>query len=347
MATLSNLSSTPSSLLFPLSLSHCIPDPLIVFDPIEGKVLFANDLFVLLLGFSLPELMGKYVYNLDFHTPDSPTWQVQAAALKHNGRVKTQTLYRKKNGDMIPVEISIGFCREASECIVCVVRDISHFMKQTEKISISLQEKEHLLKEIHHRVKNNLQTISSLLSLGSKKIKSKSVLNVLQESQNRIHAIATVHEILYRSDMDGRVDMSKYLKYLTASLIDSFGPLAKGVSINLHTQKLFFLMDTAMPCGLIVNELITNAIQHAFMEDPSVKVIDVGLSQDEEGELTLSVKDSGCGYHPSHTNEDLSVGLKMVTILAKQLDGKLKREDGAGTEFLVFFTAPDVIKEKK
>jgi len=345
MPTLSNLSSTP--LAIPLSFSDCIPDPIIIFDPIEGKVLFANDLFVLLLGYSMVELMDKYVYNLDFHTPDASAWQVQADALKHNGRIQTQTLYRKKNGNMIPVEISIGFCREGFECIVCVVHDISHLMKQTEKISISLQEKEHLLKEIHHRVKNNLQTISSLLSLGSKKIKNQSVLNVLQEIQNRIHAIATVHEILYKSDMAGRVDMSKYLKYLLASLIDSFGLLAKGVSVNLKTQKLFFLMDMAMPCGLIVNELITNAIQHAFTKDTAVKVIDIALSQNTDGKITLSVKDSGVGFHLDNENEEVSVGLKMVTILAKQLDGELKRIDSDGTEFRVIFNAPDVIREEE
>jgi len=343
MPTISDLGSTS---LIPLSFSHCIPAPLVVFDPIEGKVLFANDLFALLLGYSDVELIQKHVYDLDFHTPDSPTWQVQADALKHSGRIQTQTLYRKKNGSMIPVEISIGFCREGFECIVCVVHDISHFMKQTEKISISLQEKEHLLREIHHRVKNNLQTISSLLSLGSKKIKNESVLNVLQESQNRIHAIATVHELLYKSDMAGRVDMSKYLKYLIASLIDSFGSLAKGVKVNLNTQRLFFLMDTAMPCGLIVNELITNAIWHAFTKDTATKIIDVMLTQNDEGLITLGVKDTGCGFHPNGDNEQISVGLKMVTILAKQLDGELKRDDGEGTNFQVLFKAPDVIKEE-
>ncbi|MDO9206797.1 MAG: histidine kinase dimerization/phosphoacceptor domain -containing protein [Sulfuricurvum sp.] len=341
MTALSTINSIP------LSFSHCIPDPLIVFDPIEGKVLFANDLFAFLLEYSIPELMKKRITDLDLHIPDLLTWQAQTTALKHNGRVQTQSLYRKKNGDMLPVEISTVFCRDATECVVSVVHDISQFIKQTEKISISLQEKEHLLKEIHHRVKNNLQTISSLLSLGSKKIKSESVLNVLQESQNRIHAIATVHEILYKSDMAGRVDMSKYLKYLIASLIDSFGPLAKGVNVNLNTQKLFFLMDTAMPCGLIVNELITNAIQHAFTKDTAVKVIDIALYQNTDGQITLSVKDSGIGFHPDNENEEVSVGLKMVTILAKQLDGELKRDDGEGTTFRVLFNAPDVIKEEE
>lgn len=339
--------STSAINSIPLSFSHCIPDPLIVFDPIEGKVLFVNDLFASLLDYSIPELMKKRISDLDLHIPDLLTWQAQTTALKHNGRVQTQSLYRKKNGDMLPVEISTVFCRDATECVVSVVHDISQFIKQTEKISISLQEKEHLLKEIHHRVKNNLQTISSLLSLGSKKIKSESVLNVLQESQNRIHAIATVHEILYKSDMAGRVDMSKYLKSLIASLIDSFGPLAKGVNVNLNTQKLFFLMDTAMPCGLIVNELITNAIQHAFTKDTAVKGIDIELYQNMDGQITLSVKDSGVGFHPDNENEEVSVGLKMVTILAKQLDGELKRDDGEGTKFRVLFNAPDVIKEEE
>ncbi len=341
MPTISNLRSTP------LPFSYCIPDPLIVFDPVEGNVLFVNDYFALLLGFSVSELMEKHINDLDYHIPDLLTWQAQTTALKHNGRIQTQSLYRKQNGDMLPVEISSVFCKDTAECVVSVVHDISKFIQQNEEISISLQEKEQLLKEIHHRVKNNLQTISSLLSLGSKKIKNESVLNVLQETQNRIHAIATVHEILYKSDIAGRVDMSKYLKYLIASLIDSFGPLAQGISINLNTQKLFFLMDTAMPCGLIVNELITNAIGHAFTKDTSSKIIEVTLNSNKDGELTLSVKDSGIGFHPNPENENISVGLKMVTILAKQLDGELKRYDGEGTEFRILFTAPDVINEEE
>lgn len=327
--------------------SHfCIPAPMIAFDPIEGGIVFANAFLASMLDYSMEELLQKQIIDLDMHMSDLFSWQIQASALKHNGRILTQSLYCKKNGELIPVEISSMYCREPSECVICIIHDISHYTKQTEEISISLQEKEHLLKEIHHRVKNNLQTISSLLSLGSKKIKNESALNALQESQNRIHAIATVHEVLYKSDRVGRVEMSIYFKYLLASLIDSFGPMAEGMSINLNIENIFLLMDTAMPCGLIANELVTNAIQHAFTEDTSVKNIDIALYQNDQSMIILSVKDTGIGFCEETENKDTSVGLKLVKILAKQLDGELEIFHDNGTEFRVSFSPFEAIKEQ-
>lgn len=328
----------------PLPFHHCIPIALITFDPMEGSVVFANELIASMLGYHVSEMLTKKVMDFDAHVQDLFGWQALAASLKHNGQVLTQSLYRKKNGDTIPVEISSMYCREVSESVVCAIHDISCYTKQTEEISISLQEKEHLLKEIHHRVKNNLQTISSLLSLGSKKIQNELALNALQDSQNRIQAIATVHEVLYKSDRIGRVDMSIYFKHLISSLIESFGSIAHDVKINMYIQNIFLVMDIAMPCGLIANELITNAIQHAFNADISIKNIDITMVQNSDSDIIFSINDNGVGFRDDTENKDTSVGLKLVKILVKQLNGQLEIMNQDGTEFRVLFSALDAIK---
>lgn len=341
------LLSESQLLLNTLSWKHCIPEALIVFDTIEGRVLFANKYAALLLGYESNEIMQLRITDIDLHSFDLLSWQGQSSSLKRNGRIVTKNLYRKKDGNTIPVEIASNYCSNGSECIICIIHDISPYTEQTEKISISLQEKEHLLKEIHHRVKNNLQTISSLLSLGRKKIKDKAVANVLQESQNRIFAIATVHEILYKSDHAGRVDMSTYLQFLTNSLVDSFGDLASEVTIERTIEPLFFVMDTAMPCGLIVNELITNALQHAFYEFQKDKKITITLHQNDTGSIILKVIDNGKGFDNEDQNNTVSVGLKLVNILTKQLDGTIQVNTDRGSVFQLIFHAPDMIGGEK
>lgn len=342
-----SLSSEPLSLLTLLSSNYCIPEALIVFDPTEGKVVFANKYASLLLGYESTQLLKVRITDIDLHTSDLLSWQGQSSSLKRNGRIVSKSLYRKKNGKIFPVEIASNYCNNGLEYVICIIHDISPYTEQTEKISISLQEKEHLLKEIHHRVKNNLQTISSLLSLGRKKIKDESVAKVLQESQNRIHAIATVHEILYKSDRAGRVDMSTYLRFLTNSLVDSFGALASEVTIERDIEPLFFVMDTAMPCGLIVNELVTNALQHAFYESQNDKKITIALHQDSVGSIILKVIDNGKGFNNDDQNNTSSVGLKLVNILIKQLDGTIQVNTNKGTIFELIFNAPDMIEGEK
>lgn len=327
-----------------LSWKQCIPEAMIVVDTNEGNVIFANEYITHLLGYQESEFLTIKISDIDAHTPNLLSWQAQFTALKHHGRVLTKGLYRHKDGHFVPVEIAASYCNEGLECVICIIHDISQYTEQTEKISISLQEKEHLLKEIHHRVKNNLQTISSLLTLGRKKIKDTAVADVLQESQNRIHAIATVHEILYKSDRAGRVDMSHYIRLLIHSLMDGFGPLGNGVLIDQQIEPFYFLMDTAMPCGLIINELVTNALQHAFNETQTNKKIMLSLYTDTQGSIILNVTDNGKGFDIKEENNGVSVGLKLVKILTKQLDGNIEIDSEHGTRFRLTFRAPDMIE---
>jgi len=326
------------------SWRHYLPEPMMVIDMMEGEIVFANDWLHKMLGYKAPELIGEKITAIDIHINGTLSWQTYSTTLKRNGRISTHSLYRTHDKNLIPVEIASLYCNEGGEFIVSIIHDISQYTEETEKISISLQEKEHLLREIHHRVKNNLQTISSLLSLGRKKITDQAVADVLQESQNRIHAIATVHELLYKSDQAGRVDMSYYLKHLINALSDSFGLLSHEIEICFEIEPLYFLMDTAMPCGLIVNELVTNAIQHAFDETISKKVIQITLRSNSPEMAILTISDNGIGLPMVSADESKTVGLKLVNILTKQLDGTFHIKREHGTEFEFIFNAPDMIK---
>lgn len=212
-----------------------------------------------------------------------------------------------------------------------------------EKVRASLQEKELLLKEVHHRVKNNMQVISSLLSFQSDTIDDTRYRTMFLECQNRIKAMSLVHEKLYHSQDIGRIDFNSYLRSLAAGLYNFYGSNSSRISLQLDVEDVSFTIDTAIPCGLIVNELIANCLKHAF---PNVEngTITVALRKAEPGEkeedrYELDVRDNGIGL-PADLNvrETTSVGLQIVRILAEhQLQGSMKVRSNGGTEFRILF----------
>lgn len=198
----------------------------------------------------------------------------------------------------------------------------------------SLEEKETLLKEIHHRVKNNLQLISSLLSLQMHHASSKPVRAMLQSIQNRIRSMGLVHEALYRASDLSKVDPGDYLGGLTDELATAFSRVGVCVHSEIHGHPLD--IDTAGPCGLIVNELVTNSLQHAFPEGASGEVL--VKFQDQEGGLrVLSVTDDGIGMRQSPSPDKSTLGLQLVQSLADQLGGTMEVHRDGGTMVRVSF----------
>lgn len=186
------------------------------------------------------------------------------------------------------------------------------------------KEKEYLIREIHHRVKNNLQVLSSLLHLQSKYIKDKAALEAIRESENRVEAMGLIHQKLYMGINPGTVDMNDYLKNLGISLLDSFGLLTtEQVTINYKLDPIYLDVDTAMIIGLIVNELLTNSLKYAF---PEGRTGEIELSFCEEnGKLCLQVKDNGIGSAKApELNNGTAFGLNLVKILSKKLKGDSK-----------------------
>lgn len=214
-------------------------------------------------------------------------------------------------------------------------REITERVRAEAKIKASLKEKEILLQEIHHRVKNNLQVISSLLNLQSQGIQDTKTLEIFQESQNRIRSMALIHEKLYRSQDLARVDFAEYIRNLASFLIRSYR--SRAVRLDLRAGDVFLSIDNAVPCGLIVNELISNALKHAFVDgrEGEIRVI---LRQANDHQVQLIVGDNGVGLP---TDVDYmntgSLGLQLVDMLVQQLDGTLEIRNNVGAEFEITF----------
>lgn len=210
-------------------------------------------------------------------------------------------------------------------------------VKSGQLIRSSLQEKETLLKEVHHRVKNNLQLIVSLLRLQSRKAGDGRVRAMFEESQNRVLSISLVHDMLYQAGEVVHVELGDYLRSLAAQLVR--GWTAAAIELSVAASPVHFAPDIAVPCGLIVNELVTNALKHAF-PDRASGAIRVSLDRAPDGRLKLSVQDDGVGL-PERLEPGSSggLGLELVAALVRQLQGTLEIHRNAGTAFDIYFQA--------
>jgi two-component sensor histidine kinase len=207
------------------------------------------------------------------------------------------------------------------------------------QIRTSLHVKEVLLKEIHHRVKNNLQVVSSLLSLQAGQTDDQLATALLNDSQNRVKAMALIHENLYQSSDLGRINFTDYVNGLLQFLIPAY-QTAGQVAFQAQAEDIWLSLDCAVPCGLIINELVSNALKHAFPGGLD-GLVQVEMHRDGE-QFTLSVKDNGIGL-PAGFNfrNTTSLGLQLVRSLAYQLDGSVEMLDGVGTAVKITFPAQD------
>jgi two-component sensor histidine kinase len=213
----------------------------------------------------------------------------------------------------------------------------SIYRKQTQdQIKASLEEKEVLLKEIHHRVKNNMQIISSLLRLQSVEVKSKTVQNMYKVSRNRIKSMALIHESLYRSKDFSRIDFSEYIDKLATHLHSIYCTKDSQIKIVQDVKNVSLDINRAIPCGLIINELISNSFRHAFGPNGNGK-IQIKMSE-QNGNYLLKVQDNGKGL-PKEVNfqNTETLGLQVIRDLVKQLDGKLTLDRKKGTAFTITF----------
>ena len=221
--------------------------------------------------------------------------------------------------------------------LACLAIDLTHRKEIELKLRKLLNEKEVLLKEVHHRVKNNLQVISSILNLQSSYVKNKKILDILRESQNRIKAMSFIHESLYRSDDFSFVNFSSYINSLSSNLVQTY--IIKHVNINLELDlgNVNLSLDQAIPCGLIINELVSNSIKYAFPFNRNGKIRIELIKQGNK--INLKVSDNGVGLPDNLDVENTdTLGLQLVYILISQLDGDIKVINKKGTTFLFNFT---------
>jgi PAS domain S-box-containing protein len=217
------------------------------------------------------------------------------------------------------------------------VLDITESQLAQEQIQASLEEKVVLLKEIHHRVKNNLQIIISLLNLQSNRVKEPQTLKTLQECQNRVSSMALIHEQLYQSEDLAKIDFAEYAQNLVANLYSSYEIYEAAIQIKINIDNIYLNVDTAIPCGLIVNELVSNSLKYAFPLRRKGEIsIDFYLENDDY--FHLCVKDNGVGIPPEiNTDKTTSLGLQLVKALTRQLQGTLILNRDMGTEFKIRF----------
>jgi two-component sensor histidine kinase len=214
-------------------------------------------------------------------------------------------------------------------------------LRSEDAIRSSLREKETLLKEIHHRVKNNLQVIASLLRLQARYLKDPQARGMFEESQNRVHSISLVHEKLYRAGDLARIDFCDYLLALTKGLTDGWKGTGGPVDVAVEAEGVQLSVDTAIPCGLIVTELVTNALKHAF-PDAASGSIRVVAAYEPVGWLKLIVQDDGVGLSENlDFRRPGSLGLELVGSLVRQLGAKLEIGRGGGTSFRIDFQLPN------
>jgi PAS domain S-box-containing protein len=252
----------------------------------------------------------------------------------------SECLMRTKPNGFIPVHYSAAEMHDEAGLaagLVCVATNISRQKEAEAMLLASLREKELLLKEVHHRVKNNLQVISSLLQLQAQELRDPETARLFRESQGRVRSMALIHEQLYRSDDLARIDFAAYVEDLVGHLDRGLGRRAATVGFRIEVQRFPLPLDLAIPCGMILNELVSNALEHAFQAGRTGE-IRIGFTV-EEGAYCLTVADNGRGMSEEPIGEaTTSLGLKVVRALVRQLHATLDVAHHGGTRFAIRFT---------
>lgn len=244
----------------------------------------------------------------------------------------------RKDGSEFPVEIGINMVETGEgPMTLSVILDLSERKLSEKRIRDALEQKDILLKEVHHRVKNNLQVIHSLLDLQALRMVDNDLVDVLRDSQNRIRSMSLIHQTLYLSQNFAQVDFHRFLGELLPRLTESYGTRASQVRIDIRALDVTLPINEAIPCGLIINELVSNALKHGFPNQQSGTVL-VAISRNNDQVVELSVSDDGRGIPPdTDLSRSDSLGLQLVHLLTRQLHGKLDVQRRNPTRFTLRF----------
>ncbi len=248
-----------------------------------------------------------------------------------------------KNGNIRDFFATFGFIPGTEKTLISFI-DITERKKAENKLKDSSKEKEVLLRELHHRVKNNLQIISTLLALQSEDVTDKKTLENYRESENRIQSIALIHEKMYQSQDISRINFTGYINSLIDDLMYSYDADSRNIKAVTDTDDFFFSIETVQPLGLIINELVSNSLKYAF-RNKNEGIILVKLEKVHDDSFKLTVSDNGVGFPENIDFRNTgSLGLQLVTELVKQLDGTIELNKDRGTEFEVVFKEPEYKK---
>jgi PAS domain S-box-containing protein len=305
----------------------------------DGRILMANPTTIKMLGYNSFEELAKRNLERSGYEPSYSRSEFVQRLEKDGVVTGLESAWLKRDGTTIFIRESARAIRDENGKVIYYdgsFEDITDRKKAEEQIQKDLTEKEVLLKEIHHRVKNNLQIISSLLNLQASQLHDEQALAAFEESKNRIYSMALIHEQLYRSLNFSNIQMKDYVQTLTRELIRAYRVFGR-IEITAKVDNTSLGIDKAIPCGLILNELITNSIKYAFPEGSPGR-IDVSLKTLKDSTHEIKVHDNGVGLSKYIDFENLeSLGLHLVKVLTEQLDGSVEISGGKGTTFIIHF----------
>lgn len=317
------------------------PDAIVMADAM-GVIVMVNRQAEALFGYARAELIGRTVeclmpevgrerhvaHRQRFHASPEPrtmgagNWELRAL---------------RKDGTTLPVEISLSPIGEDTRFVAAAIRDVSERRRAEAAMRASLGEKETLLKEIHHRVKNNLEIVVSLLMLQSDGAADEATRGLLLECVHRVRSMALIHERLYQSATLAHIDFDGHVRSLTQYLFRAYGA-PPGVQLAIETMPAALNIETAVPVGLVLGELVSNALKHAF-KDGAAGTLRVTLEAPPGGRYVLTVADTGPGLPPEVRGGEgaRTLGLNLVHLLVKQLKGTLAIGTAGGASFRLEF----------
>lgn len=306
-----------------------------------GRFLLVNERLCSMLDYSAEELYKKTFYELGIQEEVEESlvdWdQLLSGKIKNFSREQT---YVRQDGDLLSANVTVSLVRDSNDnpnYFVAVFEDITERKEYESQLEESIKEKEVLLKEVHHRVKNNMQVISSILNLQSSYIDDETALGILRESQDRIKSMSFVHESLYQSKTLSEVNFSEYIQNIARNLFHSYGRPEGGITLDFDLEEIYLNLDTSIPCGLIINEVVSNSLKYAFAGLPEGKIT-IKFSRQSEEKLKLIVCDNGIGLPANFDIENAeSLGLQLVTTLITQIGGELDIDVSQGTSFNILF----------
>ena len=313
----------------------------IIITDTTGNIEYVNPKFCSVTGYSAKEVKGKNprILKSGEKSPEEykELWDSITAGKEWQGEFHN----KKKNKELFWESALITPIKNDKEEItnyLAIKQDITEQKFNDEKLKQSLREKEVMLREIHHRVKNNLQIISSLLKLQGGYTNDPIASEYLKISQQRVKTMALIHQQLYRSgDLSG-IDFGEYLKKLIDHLLTAYGIDKNQIALVVKTKGIFLSIENAIPCGLIVNELISNSLKHAFYKQNKFRV--AALLSQENNTYNLTIKDNGKGFPKDiDFRNTSSLGMQLVITLTEQLGGEIQLNNSVGTEFIISFPA--------
>jgi PAS domain S-box-containing protein len=308
----------------------------------DVRIMYANKALEHITGYSIEELLALPLEKIEgLVNPDDQEMVWGRLAERLAGKeVPSRYEFKavRKDGEQLWLEMIVGRIEfRGKPAVQGSVIDITNRHQAEEQIKASLEEKEVMLREIHHRVKNNMQIILSLLRIQSRSVRDKGIQDMFKQSQSRIRSMALIHEALYKSGDLARIHIDDYISRMTTHLLSIYREGLGDVEINQEAEGIFLDINRAIPCGLIISELVSNCLKHAFPGKREGQIT-IRMTRDIKGTNSLIVKDNGTGLPEGLDYRDTeTLGLQLVTDLVQQINGSITLKKTHGTEFVVKF----------